>query len=303
MLPPPLQPLPGEVSTAVLGLLTGPARPARVLGAGRHAAYLRVEPGSTVLALVTRDAVRVPNAVIVGSAAGGLLLAGLRPGTVAVVGEHRLVVGPSVVAVSSTWSPGWPEPVHPDHLPARVRHLAQLLARAAPPLPDYLEGPVSDFERALRGGDGRAAAGAAHRLLGLGPGMTPSGDDIVAGALVGVHALGEACPDPLAVAGEAIAAVVTDRAGERTTLVSASLLGHAAAGRCIPQVAALVTALGRPGPDLERPLRDLLAVGHHSGCDLARGVLTALAAADALRSVSQRWEIDGGPAVDQCACR
>jgi hypothetical protein len=48
-------------------------------------------------------------------------------------------------------------------------------------------------------------------------------------------------------------------------------LRHAARGECVEQAAALMRALSGDTP-LEPALRELLAVGHHSGGDLARGI-------------------------------
>lgn len=58
----------------------------------------------------------------------------------------------------------------------------------------------------------------------------------------------------------------------RTPLLSAALLRHAVRGECVPQAHAFLRALSGDGA-LEPALRELLAVGHHSGGDLARGVL------------------------------
>ncbi len=105
-------------------------------------------------------------------------------------------------------------------------------------------------------------------LLGLGPGLTPAGDDVLAGALVTLVA----AADPRAVA---LRAGVRAAAPQRTTAVSAALLRHAGRGECGPELADLLRALaGAADPVVA--LGRLCAVGHSSGAALAWGVLLAL---------------------------
>ncbi len=236
----------------MLPLLTGPVRAARVAGAGRLAAYL--DAGSEMLALLAPDAVRVPNGLVLRA---GELIARLQVGAKATVGAGAVRAGDVVLGWESVWPPGQPVMADPDLARRRAPGFQAAVSREAGALPRYLEEPVA----ALATGDLRAAA---ERLLGLGPGLTPSGDDVLAGFLVTRRSLGVPAGD------------VTALAARRTSAISADLLRHAAAGRCIPQLADVVTALGSPGRAPQ--LGALLAVGHHSGGDLARGVALALTA-------------------------
>jgi hypothetical protein len=124
-----------------------------------------------------------------------------------------------------------------------------------------------DAETALAGIVDALASGAplaSHvlRLLGRGPGLTPLGDDVLAGLLVTLVALG-------APASHRLAATVGAHAPARTTFVSAALLHHAARGECVPELAAVLDGGG---------VDALLRVGHASGAGLLRGVHAALAA-------------------------
>ncbi len=106
-------------------------------------------------------------------------------------------------------------------------------------------------------------------LVGAGPGLTPSGDDVLAGALVTAHATADPRLDRWRHA--------TRRAlaRRRTTAVSRALLHHALDGHATPELADAVVALCRdadPGPAVRR----LLAVGHSSGAALLGGVLHTL---------------------------
>lgn len=106
-------------------------------------------------------------------------------------------------------------------------------------------------------------------LVGSGPGLTPRGDDVLAGALVAAHATDDPrLPGWRRETGRALRTC-------RTTAVSHALLTHAMDGYAVPQLAALLTTLCTdrdPGSALDR----LRAVGHTSGQALLDGVVHAL---------------------------
>ena len=98
-------------------------------------------------------------------------------------------------------------------------------------------------------------------LVGRGPGLTPAGDDVVAGALVAGHAVRHP-------ALERWRSATRDMLhARRTTAVSWGLLHHALDGWATPELAAYVESPGA-GPARDR----LLAVGSSSGAALAEGV-------------------------------
>jgi Protein of unknown function (DUF2877) len=106
-------------------------------------------------------------------------------------------------------------------------------------------------------------------LVGAGPGLTPTGDDVLAGALVAAHATA----DPrLAGWRAAVGQAVRTRS---TTAVSRALLTHALDGWATPELADFVTAVcrGTVGESADR----LLAVGHSSGAALAAGAMHVFA--------------------------
>ena len=107
-------------------------------------------------------------------------------------------------------------------------------------------------------------------LLGLGPGLTPAGDDLLAGLLVGLAGRPD-LRDPLAAAVLAAARPAHHLAERRA---AARTPRH---GRATPAVVAVADALSGHGDDdaLARALPALLAVGHTSGAALARGLLLA----------------------------
>jgi hypothetical protein len=110
--------------------------------------------------------------------------------------------------------------------------------------------------------DGRIRTAHLDRLIGRGPGLTPLGDDVLAGWLATRDALGQ--PDVV------LTGAVRRRLGV-TTLLSATLLDCALHGEALPQLADW----------LADPCRDtreaLLAVGATSGAGLLTGATLALA--------------------------
>jgi hypothetical protein len=110
--------------------------------------------------------------------------------------------------------------------------------------------------------DGELTPDDVDRLIGRGPGLTPLGDDVLAGWLATRAAGGR--PDA------AVADAVLRRAGA-TTLLSATLLDCAARGEVLPQLGAW---LADPTADATDAL---LAVGATSGAGLLAGAALALA--------------------------
>ena len=128
--------------------------------------------------------------------------------------------------------------------------------------------------RAIVRTDRRAAAAAARPLVGLGPGLTPSGDDALAGMEAALHALGHPAAGFLATA--------LDDVADRTTTVSATLLRHAARGEFTERIHRLIAALlGDNDAALPGAIERAIAWGATSGMDGLIGVLAGLDAAAA----------------------
>ena len=150
--------------------------------------------------------------------------------------------------------------------------VASLLAGARPSgaMGRRLTRATLDLGRGVRSGHIAAMRGAAARLVGLGPGLTPAGDDFLCGFLAAGHcrrAAGLACEQRLESFAEAVRAFVG-----QTTEISAGFLRDALAGRVSRPLAALAEACsGAPGSDLPNALQRLAAIGHSSGMDAATG--------------------------------
>jgi uncharacterized protein DUF2877 len=272
--------VPAAASTGVADLLRGPARRARVLLSAPAAVYLHVpgeRAGNDVVGILTSDAARLPLGCVLFRPSNGRPLVGLPTGAPAEVGGGRIVVGDLTVSAAAWWDPRPRLPGgRPALLPEGVRQLRNTLygegvphsAFTLPGLPTGPGGPLAALRGAVRRADLEAALRTATRLIGLGPGLTPAGDDVMAGTVAGLVLLGHP-------AAERFATGVCSLAAGRTTELSAALLRHAAAGRVSAEYAAVLRGLVGERP-LAPAVDQLLATGATSGRALALGLCTAI---------------------------
>ena len=260
--------VPGAASVTLLSLLDGPPRPARVLGAGPAALFVIMAEDRGVFAVCTHDAVRLPLAIVVAPPAVDSPWAGRTgAGDPVTVGRGSVCLPGLTIQVARWWAPARPRPVGDGLLARTVPVLRELLGTAAIDLPAAIGTNLRRLRGALATGDPDGARRAVDAMLGLGPGLTPAGDDAIAGLLLAVHHLGA----PRVPAITAVRAHVLAAAPGRTTAVSAALLAHAARGDAAPQVIAVLDALAT-GCDLPGAVQALLRLGHTSGGDLAHGI-------------------------------
>jgi hypothetical protein len=136
---------------------------------------------------------------------------------------------------------------------------------------------VAELIVALENGDRCAAAEVATGLIGLGPGLTPSGDD----ALVGIEAALHALDWPSA---GFLASAMGD-VEDRTTALAATLLRHAAAGEFAERLHTLLAALlGSDDETIPTAIDRAAAWGATSGTDCMLGVLIGLDVAAGVRT-------------------
>jgi hypothetical protein len=151
-------------------------------------------------------------------------------------------VGDEVVAVGEVWDP-------------TIRVIAADLV---------VDGP-EDLVEAVETRDPSLAAAVGARLIGRGGGLTPEGDDLLAGTAAVVAS----SPWPGALRAAWLEALVGPDLRSRTTALSATLLELAVAGMGPEPLQALVagdaTAYDR-----------LVALGHSTGRAIARGAAAAL---------------------------
>lgn len=110
----------------------------------------------------------------------------------------------------------------------------------------------------------------AKSMLGLGPGLTPSGDDFLVGLFAVLNIDKSPCHGWL---GSGID--VIDDAQSATNPISLAALKHAAEGRVRESIATLIGTLmyGTQEPLIDA-LRRVLAIGSTSGADIVAGILS-----------------------------
>jgi Protein of unknown function (DUF2877) len=218
------------VSMLCRAALHGPRAEATVAYRGHDAWLLTVPDSGRTVALMTPRAVLLPCSVVVST-----------------LPTHaaKLSIGDGAL-----WYDELPGAITRWFTPSRIRRGA--------------------LREHATGGRQTAQALAGWRAqLGKGAGLTPYGDDVVCGLVLGLLATGS--PDADRLIGEISQ---TDlEAG--TTAVSAALLRCACAGWCIPEVQRLLAALAT-GRDIDQAVQALLRVGHSSGRGLLSGLGCAL---------------------------
>jgi hypothetical protein len=260
------------------------AHPMRVHSVFRSAVNLETDDG---LLTIAPDSVGgLPNGILIADAGPRQVdfrVSGLRAGMPVVLDGTMLLVPATRFAVdlahARPWSPRltpgdggrWPARSALVHRLAAERSVAGGLAAISSARPARTA--LTALAAAVTAADARAASHAACPLIGLGPGLTPSGDDALAGVEAALHALGHP------VAGF-LAGTLADRFGaldERTTAVSATLLRHAARGDFSERVQRLLMALLAPHDgDLPTAIDRAVAWGATSGLDVLLGVLLGL---------------------------
>lgn len=245
---------------------------AAVLGAGGEgsvaavfakAAYLRLPAG--LVALTTADVHPGPL-----HARGCVALHRLRAGDAVAVDGRLLRAGPVTVDLGGahTWRGGLPSA---GDLSAAAADAIELLA-AAPPSAVLAPGFEGRLGRARAHLDRGRLVGAVDELAGLGPGLTPAGDDVLAGLLLVARARGGPAAEP---------ALSAAAAAARTNDVARAFLAWAARGQSIAPVHDFLGAAARHDRRCAAgALRALLAVGHSSGADLALGLRLGLTLGD-----------------------
>jgi Protein of unknown function (DUF2877) len=269
---------------------------------------LNIVVDDALFVLLSAEVSRMPNSARLPARIMEQLYAKLSPGIEVCVGNSRLFIPMLDLSIHLPNKVGWePVPViaaqswrHATvtryaHLLAR--HLAQRsqqggLAHLVKPLLLHQaswETPLATIAlpllrlllRANRERDLLNVEKAAQGLAGLGPGLTPSGDDTL-GGLIGVMALTGSQPGMDGAANKRLAEVMASAARPRTTLLSATLLAHAARGEMAEQVGELLMVLVLPVEKSAAVLQAaerVLAYGACSGGDTLLGLLLGLQAA------------------------
>ena len=116
----------------------------------------------------------------------------------------------------------------------------------------------------------------ANALVGLGKGLTPSGDDFLGGLLFCVNTLQRLYPGFIQL-DSSEQALFIESAKQRTHLISFTLLKDLTNGQAVEPLHDLINAiLGDQPPESIRPASCLTQIGDSTGWDLLTGTLTGL---------------------------
>jgi hypothetical protein len=152
---------------------------------------------------------------------------------------------------------------------------------------------VTAVQQALAAGDSAQMLEVARGLIGLGPGLTPSGDDFLVGCLRGLWLL-HPTPRAASLTRQCLQAGLLPDLGDRTTRVGAEFIRYALAGAFAEVLdrAALALLTATHPQAVQSAIACLLDQGETSGRDTARGLLTSLEALMSIpeREPCQRWQ-------------
>ena len=215
------------------------------------------------------------NLASTASAGTSWIASGLRPDMRVAIANLVLWVGPRFafpLAGAAVWRP---EPPVRDrcndgmraglvafrhHMPGDGCTAGELAAWLAPAL-------------GARGEDDVAPSDVATSLVGRGEGLTPSGDDVLAGAMVALHALGEA--DVARRLWPPVRRLAT-AAGNPISLAHLEAASLGLASAAIHRALAAIVE-GRSGP-MRGIAVEIDAIGHTSGWDAMAGIVTVVEA-------------------------
>lgn len=252
--------------------LAGPTRQVEVIHVGRHAMYVAV-PGprgtaSRCVGLLSRSGTMVPCGLrttlpdlsCVSDPSGPMTA-----GDVARLGDGVLQLDAADVSIGRILDLSVPHIASADAEAAALRLSASIGSRA-----DAVRAELPARALSMLA---QADPAAVPLLLGLGSGLTPVGDDVLAGWLATMNAA--RCGS------NTISDSIAQRAPAATTLLSATLLDRARAGEALPEFARLLRDLPRGSADpptarLTSDVDSLIAIGHTSGVGLLLGCLLAL---------------------------
>ena len=276
---------------AFLARVNGAAFVGVVHSAFRRAVNIACLADGELHTLVTDELDDGPNSLVV--AADDFLAMGICQGdSVRAGGGGLAIAGKATVSVAGATT--WRTPVPDKHCTTGLLRRRLLEAEAAiwrngtpggfiegmadteiarlttRMLPEGADGLVL----ALGRGDTEAALAHAGRLLGLGPGLTPSGDDFLTGLLASralCRRLGDTRSDAFALGVIRLAKTATNPIGY-------AAIAKAARGEVRERVARLVIVLGSATAEPVSPaLAQVLAIGSSSGTEIAFGVIRGLA--------------------------
>ena len=177
-------------------------------------------------------------------------------------------------AVQQAWVRAW-ERLNQEQRRRKIDIVAGDLFRfgAGPELSRRMSKPVMRLVTAAEQFDPQGAQHAAEKMIGLGPGVTPSGDDILLGFLAGLWSTARGNEREsifLRAFGESLIFLA-----RQTSEISRTYLYHATRGEFSSGLSDLAQAIAKGG-QIEEALEEAMRLGHSSGMDSVTGLLIGL---------------------------
>lgn len=289
-------------STAIEPMLDLPTTRGSIHSVFPRAANLLL--GGRLLTLHARETPCTPNGLVLALRANQKLLGGLQPGMVFLV-ERGIIAIPAAnlrldLQQSQPWNPHpqlAPAVCPPEHLQAHLAFLETYLAAHASP--GGLAGLAHlDHETTIEKAAGanqpllQTAWTATQQLLdgisrqqlslmregltmliGLGPGLTPSGDDLLTGLIAATLLLSEPVRQPVGFY-QRLSAEALAIAYSRTNKLSITWIEYAGRGEVAEHLGRLFEALIQSDTSLlEKAAQEVLSSGATSGGDLLAGII------------------------------
>ena len=133
--------------------------------------------------------------------------------------------------------------------------------------------PVMQLIKSAQQFEVQGSAQVAEKMIGLGPGVTPSGDDILIGFLAGLWSMAGQHDKQLSFVRLFGNEII--KLAKQTSEISRTYLYHAAQGQFSSSLSMLAEAIATYG-DVEQATQEAMRVGHSSGMDSVTGLLVGL---------------------------
>jgi hypothetical protein len=193
-------------------------------------------------------------------------------------------------ATQAAWATAW-KALNKGQRLRRTDILADELLHETPAssLSHRMSAPVIHLVAATERFDLRASLRAAQQMIGLGPGVTPSGDDILIGYLAGLWSRAggnQTLVSYLQSLGPALIQIAA-----ATNEISRTYLYHAARGEFSSCLSNLAEAIAR-GDAVDQAVEMAMHVGHSSGMDSVTGLLIGLSVRPKKYSLGEKAPYD-----------
>jgi hypothetical protein len=272
-----------------------------VMGLTSRGLFLRLEGEGLVY--LTDEPYRGPLTLNLDEA--GRFLAGCQAGSVVEISAGKIIFPDQYFLVRLDGAIGWQAPDLPGKaLPNEARwarlvqtaqaalrlkaeqggqtatraglagHLLGILGREVQPVDMHFSGPLKGLQAALHEGKDEAVTASLGRFLGLGEGLTPSGDDLVLGFLLAANRWWGQLN--MGLDQGRLNQTLVEAAFRKTTLLSANLIEAACLGQADERLVAALDGLMSGEPDAAECARLLAGWGSSSGVDALCGMGLAL---------------------------